>query len=136
MAELTKIYTGMEKGPEAIQANFDSMKTDLTNSKTAITTMSLPPLAGATDPCLVTVIGETLVNLQFNGRYPTKSGTIYWIDAKYAPRSNGMSFALPHNNTEGSQMIMTVAANGAIMLVGNNDDKSTAFGSFTYTCKA
>lgn len=30
MAELTKIYTGMEKGPEAIQANFDLMNAQYT----------------------------------------------------------------------------------------------------------
>ncbi|WP_448949533.1 hypothetical protein [Latilactobacillus sakei] len=29
MAELTKIFTGMEKGPEAIQANFDLMDTKI-----------------------------------------------------------------------------------------------------------
>lgn len=109
---------------------------DTQDAKNAITMLSLAPVAGATDPCIVTVVGETLVNLQFYGRYPTQNGTIYWIDAKYAPRSDGVSFALPHNNLEGSQMIITVAANGAIMLVGNNDDKSMAFGSFTYNCKA
>ncbi len=29
MAELTKIFTGMEKGPEAIQANFDLMNANI-----------------------------------------------------------------------------------------------------------
>lgn len=29
MAELTKIFTGMEKGPEAIQANFDLMNSKM-----------------------------------------------------------------------------------------------------------
>lgn len=136
MAELTKIFTGMEKGPEAIQANFDLMKSDLMNSKTAITTISLTPTAGATDPCIMTVIGETLVNLQFNGRYPLKGGIeIYWIDAKYAPKTS-VSFAIPHNNTEGTQMIITIGSNGAVILVGNTDDKSMAFGSYTYNCKA
>ncbi|MSE06638.1 hypothetical protein GKC34_13100, partial [Lactobacillus salivarius] len=58
-----------------------------------IVSAKLTPTGGATDPCVMTVIGETLVNLQFNGRYPTKGGqAIYWIDAKYAPKS-GVSFA-------------------------------------------
>ena len=30
MAELTKIFTGMEKGPEAIQSNFDLMNAQYT----------------------------------------------------------------------------------------------------------
>ena len=132
---LTKIFTGMEKGPEAIQANFNLLKSDLMNSKTAITRINLQPIAGATDPCIVTVIGETLVNLQFNGRYPRKGGPVYWLDAKYAPKGNGVSFALPHNNLEGSQVIISIGSDGAIVLAGNSDDTSTAFGSYTYNCK-
>ena len=56
MAELTKIFTGMEKGPEAIDANFTQIAQSMVDAKTAITTMSLKPEAGATEPCLVTVI--------------------------------------------------------------------------------
>lgn len=95
----------------------------------------LTPTGGATDPCVMTVIGETLVNLQFNGRYPTKGGqAIYWIDAKYAPKT-GVSFALPHNNIEGTQLVISIGSNGAVVLVANSDDVSTAFGSYTYDCK-
>lgn len=107
------------------------------NAKTAVTTLSLQPVAGATDPCVVTVIGDTLVNMQFNGRYPVKGGqAVYWIDAKYAPKGNGVSFAIPHNNIEGTQMVISIGSNGAVVLVANSDDTSTAFGSYTYNCKA
>lgn len=108
---------------------------DTQDAKNAITMLSLSPLAGATDPCIVTVVGETLVNLQFNGRYPINGGAIYWIDAKYAPKT-GVSFAIPHNTLEGTQMIISIGSNGAIMLIGNADDKSNTFGSYTYNCKA
>jgi len=108
---------------------------DTQDAKNAITTLSLAPVAGATDPCIVTVVGETLVNLQFNGKYPKKSGiAVYWIDAKYAPKV-GVSFAIPHNNIEGTQMIISVGSNGAIVLAANGDDVSVAFGSYTYNCK-
>ena len=145
---LTKIFTGMDKGPEAIDANFNDIngrvpdkdnyytKTEI-DAKTDIKQMNLPPVAGATDPCVMTVIGDTLVNLQFNGRYPAKGGmAVYWMDTKYAPKGNAVSFAIPHNKLEGNQMIISIGSNGAIVLAANNDDSSTEFGSFTYNCKA
>lgn len=109
---------------------------DTQDAKNAITTLNLAPAAGATDPCIMTVIGDTLVNLQFNGRFPAKGGiTIYWMDVKYAPKS-GVSFAIPLNKLEGNQMIVTVRPTGAIDLIANNNDSTNAFGSYAYNCKA
>lgn len=106
------------------------------DAKTDIKIFKLSPVAGATDPCVMTVIGDTLVNLQFNGRYPAKGGmAVYWMDTKYAPKGNGVSFAIPHNNLEGTQMIISIGSNGAIVLAANADDSSTAFGSYSYNCK-
>lgn len=125
---------GAITNPPSLPNMGDYYKKAEVDAKTAIATLSLAPVAGATNPCVMTVIGDTLVNLQFSGKYPTKGEAIYWMDVKYAPKV-GVSFAIPHNNTEGTQMIISIGSNGAVMLVGNSDDKTTAFGSYTYNCK-
>lgn len=133
-ATLASAKTYADSGDSATLASAKAYA-DTQDAKNAIKKLTLTPIAGATNPCVMTVIGDTLVNLEFNGKYPKNSVEIYWIDAKYAPKS-GVSFAIPHNNIEGTQMIITIGSNGAVKLVANSDDASTAFGSYAYNCKA
>ncbi|AXN36180.1 hypothetical protein [Latilactobacillus phage TMW 1.1381 P1] len=58
MAELTKIFTGMEKGPEAIQANFNLVKSDLMNSKLVDTGWVKVALENATGDVFIRKIGK------------------------------------------------------------------------------
>lgn len=67
MAELTKIFTGMEKGPEAIQANFDLM-----NAKLVDTGWVKVALENATGDVFIRKIGK---HVMMRGSFKTTVGS-------------------------------------------------------------
>lgn len=74
---LTKIFTGMEKGPEAIDANFGAMNADLNNNKflkTDIRTMVTEGVTQSTSPLKYWREGNT-VHLQGSGIFPVGNNT-------------------------------------------------------------
>lgn len=136
MAELTKIFTGMEKGPEAIQSNFDLVNAKLVDpgnyyTKAEIENNMIHRLVtngvnGAASPAHLTVNKlARLCTLEIDSRLPTGSGTMYWIPKEYAT-GIGNVFIRTGNAT------LAVYGNGNIELLSNNDDGTQSIGSTTW----
>lgn len=136
MAELTKIFTGMEKGPEAIDANFTQVaksmvdpgnyysKTDIENNM--IHRLEIKGVNGAASPAHLTVNKlARLCTLEIDSRLPTGSGTMYWIPKEYAT-GIGNVFIRTGNAT------LTVYGNGNIELLSNDNDGTQSIGSTTW----
>lgn len=136
MAELTKIFTGMEKGPEAIDTNFTTLnaksvdpgnyytKADIENNM--IHRLVIKGVNGAASPAHLTVNKlARLCTLEIDSKLPTGSGTMYWIPKEYAT-GIGNVFIRTGNAT------LAVYGNGNIELLSNDNDGTQSIGSTTW----
>lgn len=133
---LTKIFTGMEKGPEAIDANFTQVaksmvdpgnyysKTDIENNM--IHRLEIKGVNGAASPAHLTVNKlARLCTLEIDSRLPTGSGTMYWIAKEYAT-GIGNVFIRTGNAT------LAIYGNGNVELLSNNNDGTQSIGEVTW----
>lgn len=136
MAELTKIFTGMEKGPEAIDTNFTTLnaksvdpgnyytKADIENNM--IHRLVTKGVNGAASPAYLTVDKlARLCTLQIDSKLPINTGTMYWIPKEYAT-GIGNVFIRTGNAT------LAVYGNGNVELLSNDNDGTQSIGAVTW----
>lgn len=125
---LTKIFTGMEKGPEAIQANFDSMNADLNSNKflkTGLRTMATAGVANnKNSPTKYWREGNT-VHLQGGGNFPTTTNAKWWsIPLGFRPSENQVVTVMAQSNNA-ITCVLRFQSNGTADIIYNGKSDAT-----------
>lgn len=121
---LTKIFTGMEKGPEAIDANFGALNSDLNNNKflkTDIRTMVTVGVQHNTNSPLKYWREGNTVHLQGGGKFPIETNYKWWsIPLGFRPSENQVVTVMAQSN-HAISCVLRFQASGPSDITYNGD---------------
>lgn len=129
MANLTKIFTGMEKGPEAIDDNFNSVESDISASKSS-NPVTLSVNSGVTissdSPLRVWRIGNTVFLGGATQTGPATGSSLTTIPSGYRPDEKvGFMAGVQVNPIVGA--FFQVQTDGTVSCVYNTNRNALTF---------